>query len=365
MTISTIISELEKFAPLYLQEDYDNSGLIIGDNSTICNGILLALDTTEEVVLEAIEKKCNLIIAHHPIVFKGIKKLTEKNGVNRAFILAIKNDIAVYACHTNLDNVIDGVNGKIADKLGLTNRSILSPKANMLHKLAVYVPVEFEEKVEQALFSAGAGHVGNYSECSFISDGIGSFKPEENSNPATGQIGIRTKGHEKKIEVIYPSWLQHQIIRSLKLAHPYEEVAYEITSLHNIFQQVGAGIIGELIIDSTESDFLNSIKNIFNTSVIKHTSFSGKMIKKVAICGGSGSFLLSQAIAQGADIFITSDVKYHEFFEADNQIILADLGHFESEQFTIDLFADFLRQNFPNFAILKTGVNTNPVRYFI
>ena len=365
MTISNIISVLEKLAPLHLQEDYDNVGLITGDKDVNCSGALLTLDATEAVVQEAIDNNCNLIIAHHPIVFKGMKKINGKTYVERAIILAIKNDIAIYACHTNLDNVINGVNGKIADKLGLINRSVLMPKAQLLQKLTVFIPEEFQEKMEQSLFEAGAGSLGNYSECSFVTEGTGSFKPEANANPFSGKIGVRTVDKEKKIEVIFPVWLQNKVLNAMKMAHPYEEIAFEISSILNEYQYTGSGIIGELKVPMDEMDFMNLLKDSFNVKLVKHTPLLGKMVNKVAFCGGAGSFLTNRAIASGADFFITSDVKYHEFFDADGRLVLADIGHYESEQHTIDLFADVLRQNFPNFALLKTGVNTNPVNYFI
>ena len=365
MTISDIISVLEKMAPTFLQEDYDNAGLIIGDRNTECSGVLLALDTTEEIIKEAKAKNCNLIIAHHPIVFRGLKRINGRNYVERAVISAIKNDVAVYASHTNLDNVIDGVNGKLADKLELINRTVLSPKGQLLMKLTVYVPESHFQILEQALFNAGGGNLGNYSECSFVSEGVGSFKPGENADPFSGEIGKRQFINEKKIELVFPLWLQSKVITAMKSTHPYEEVAYELTTLENTYQQTGSGLLGELSEAMEESSFLNHLATITGIKVVRHTPLLGKKIKKVAICGGAGSFLTTRAISSGADIFVTSDVKYHEFFDADGEIVLADIGHFESEQFTIDLFYDVLRQNFPNFAVLKTELITNPVRYFL
>ncbi len=365
MTISFITSLLEKKAPLALQEDYDNAGLITGNKNWECKGALVCLDVTEEILEEAIRQNCNLIIAHHPVVFKGLKKFSGNSYVERAVVKAIKNDIAIYACHTNLDNIISGVNGKIADQLGLVNRSILQPKNGFLEKLQLFSPTSHSEMVEKALFEAGAGQIGNYSECSFVSEGIGSFKPEEGANPFSGEMGIRHKGNEQKIEVIYPKWLRHQVLSAMKSVHPYEEVAYEISSLSNVYQEIGSGMIGELPNEMDVVDFLKFLSEAFGQKCIKHTSFTRKTIKKIAICGGAGSFLTHAAIAAGADIYVTSDVKYHEFFDADGKIILADIGHFESEQYTIDLIYDILRQNFPTFAVLKTKVNSNPVHYFV
>jgi dinuclear metal center YbgI/SA1388 family protein len=364
MIINDFIKLLEQFAPPSLQEDYDNAGLITGNAHWNCTGALISLDATEDVVKEAIEKKCNLIIAHHPIVFKGLKKITGKNYVEQTIITAIKNDIAIFAIHTNLDNILPGVNGKIADLLGLENRKILAPKENLLQKLAVFVPLAEKEKVLNALFAAGAGNIGNYSECSFSTEGTGSFKAGAETQPFVGKIGERHHEMEVKVEVIFPVWLQNQVLKAMTTAHPYEEVAYDVYNLANSYQQTGGGLIGEVKEAISETAMLQLLQDIFKTPVIKHTPLTGNLIKKVAVCGGAGSFLTGAAIAAGADIYITGDVKYHEFFDAEGKLLLADIGHYESEQFTIDLIFDLLREKFPNFALLKTGVNTNPVYYF-
>jgi dinuclear metal center YbgI/SA1388 family protein len=364
MIINDLIKLLEQFAPPALQEDYDNAGLITGNATWECSGAVISLDATEDVIKEAIEKKCNLVIAHHPIVFKGLKKITGKNYVEQTIITALKNDIAIYAIHTNLDNVLPGVNGKIADLLGLVNRRILVPKNNLLQKLAVYVPIAEKDAVLNALFTAGAGNIGNYSECSFGTEGTGSFKAGAETNPYVGNVGKRHQEQEVKLEVIFPVWLQNQVVNAMKAAHPYEEVAYDIYNLDNQYQQTGSGLSGELKEAISETAMLENLQNIFKIPVIKHTQLTGRPIKKVTICGGAGSFLTGAAIAAGADIYITGDIKYHEYFDAEGKLLLADIGHYESEQFTIDLIFDLLREKFPNFALLKTGVNTNPVHYF-
>ncbi len=365
MNIKDITNFIETIAPCSLQEDYDNAGLITGNAKDFCSGALISLDCTEAIVQEAIEKKCNLIIAHHPIVFKGLKKLNGSNYVERTIIKAIKNDIAIYAVHTNLDNVLAGVNGKIAEMLGLQNVRILCPKKDILKKLIVFVPKENEDKLSEALFAAGAGNIGNYSECSFTITGIGTFKPGENADPFSGSIGVRNIDKEVKIEVIFPDWLQNNIIKVMKDNHPYEEVAHDVYNLDNHNQEVGSGIIGALAQPINEADFLEQLATVFKLKMIKHTLLKNLPCKKIAICGGAGSFLINSAKVAGADVFITSDVKYHEFFDADEQMLLIDIGHYESEQFTIELLIDLLSNKFPNFAIQKTGVNTNPVQYFV
>ena len=365
MKIREILASLESWAPLTLQEGYDNAGLITGDENANCTGILISLDATEAVVDEAVKKGCNLVVSHHPIVFSGLKKITGRNYVQKAVIKAIKNDVALYAIHTNLDNVFNGVNGRIADLLELKNISVLAPKESQLKKLYTFVPVANADKIRQAIFDAGGGHIGNYEECSFNAEGVGTFKGGADTDPYAGKPGELHKENEIKVEVIFPSWLEGRIIKNLLASHPYEEVAYDIIRLENKFSSIGSGITGELDEPADEQIFLKRLKQRFGLQVIKHTALLNKPVKKVAVCGGAGSFLISSALAAGADIFITSDIKYHEFFDANDKMVIADIGHYESEQFTINLLQEFLEQKFPTFAVLKTEVNTNPVRYFL
>ena len=365
MKIKTVIDCLENFAPVSLQEDYDNAGLLTGNSDDECKGVITTLDVTEDVIAEAMKKNCNLIVAHHPIIFRGLKKINGKNYVERTVIAAIKNDIALYAIHTNIDNVINGVNKKIAEKLKLQNVEVLSPKEAILKKLVTFSPQKNVEEIRKALFKAGAGELGKYSECSFNTDGLGTFKAMADANPFVGEIGKQHQENETRIEVIFPGYLQNKIVQSLKKAHPYEEVAYDIYSLSNQLSEIGSGLIGHLPTPVSEPDLLATLKTAFGLKVIKHTRLLRKGITKIAVCGGAGSFLLSKAIAAGASVYITSDIKYHEFFDADNSILLADIGHYESEQFTIDLLAEILQQKFPNFAVLKTEIKTNPVNYYV
>ena len=364
MKISSIISHLETIAPPAYQESYDNAGLLTGMANRDCTGVLTTLDCTEEIVHEAFSKNCNLIVAHHPIIFGGLKKINGKNYVEKAVVAAIKNDIAIYAIHTNLDNVLHGVNARMADKLGLINRNILLPKQSTQKKLYTYVPITDLEKVRTAIFAAGAGAIGDYSEAAFSHQGEGSFKPNENANPYIGEIGKRHYENEIKLETIFPAHLQQQIIAALIQSHPYEEVAYGIIELANPNERIGSGLIGVLSEALDEKAFLEKIKQSFSLSVIKHTRLLNKPVRNVAICGGAGSFLISKALAAKADFYITSDIKYHEFFDANDGMVLADIGHFESEQFTIDLLYDILLEKFPTFAVLKTALNTNPVNYY-
>jgi dinuclear metal center YbgI/SA1388 family protein len=363
--IKDVTDYLEAWAPSDFQEDYDNSGLIVGNAEWDISGVLLSLDVTEDVVNEAITKGVNLIIAHHPIVFKGLKRLNGKNYVEKTVILAIKNDIAIYAIHTNLDHIVGGVNWKIAEKLGLQNLKILSPKNETLLKLTTYVPTIEKDSVLKALFDAGAGNIGNYENCSFTSSGTGAFKPMEGATPTIGSVNILENVEETKIEVILPKYLQNEVLNSLFKAHPYEEVSYFLTKLENENQMVGAGAVGNLPFEMNESEFLSHLKKSMNLEVIKYTPIGEKRIKKVAICGGAGSFLLKNALGQNADAFVTADYKYHEFFDAEGKILIADIGHYESEVFTKELIQFYLSKKFSNFATLLSETHTNPVKYYI
>jgi dinuclear metal center YbgI/SA1388 family protein len=364
MKISEIISAIEVFAAPELQEEYDNAGLITGNSSWDCTGALCCLDVTTEVINEAKANNCNLIVAHHPIIFKGLKRINGRNYIEQVIIEAIKNEIAIYAAHTNLDNVVLGVNARIAETISLKNFTILQPKNKVLRRLITFAPHDAAERVRQAVFAAGAGHIGKYSECSFNSEGTGTFKAEEGADPYVGEVGKRHFEKETKIEIVYPFYLENQVVNALADSHPYEEVAYDIFTMDNVHFGIGAGIIGELEQPMEEKAFLKLLSERFKAEGIRHTELLGKPVKKVAVCGGAGSFLIKKALQMKADFYITADVKYHEFFDAGGGLVLADIGHYESEQFTIDLLHDLLVRKFPTFAVLKTGVNTNPVRYF-
>lgn len=365
MKIADIIAQLERIAPPSLQESYDNAGLLTGDAAWPCTGIVCSLDATAEVVQEAIDKGCNLVVAHHPIIFGGLKKINGKNYVEKTIISAIKHDIAIYAIHTNLDNIITGVNAFMADRLGLINRTVLAPKHATLRKLFTFVPVAQAEQVRTAIFNAGAGHIGHYSECSFATEGTGSFKGDDTTNPFAGTPGIRHYEKELKIEAVFPAHLQQGIVQAVIAAHPYEEVAYDVVDLANPQPGIGSGMVAELPEPMEETSFLTLLKQQFGLTCIRHTPLRSRPVKKIALCGGAGSFLISKALSAGADFFVTGDMKYHEFFDANGRLVIADIGHYESEQFTIDLLVAVLREKFTTFAVLKTEVNTNPVRYFL
>ena len=361
--IKDVTAYLESTAPQSFQENYDNSGLLTGDPDAEVHGILVTLDCTEAVVEEAIQLKCNLIVAHHPIIFKALKKLTGQNYIERTVIKAIKNNIAIYASHTNLDNVQQGVNKKIAEVIGLKNLTVLAPKRETLSKLVTFIPKENSEEVIEALHKAGAGNLGRYKNCSFRILGTGTFMPMEGSTPHFGQVNKLEKVEEVRVELIFPSHLERKIKTALRQSHPYEEVAHYLTRLENENQEVGAGMMGDLENALEPLVFLERLKLNMKTACIRYTTPPQRKIKKVAVCGGAGSFLLPMAIAKGADAFVSADFKYHEFFDADGKIIVADIGHFESEQFTKELLIEVIKEKFNTFAIIFSKTITNPISY--
>jgi len=363
MKIKEIIAVLEEMAPLAYAEDFDNVGLLLGDANENATGILVCHDALENVIEEAISKNCNLIVCFHPIIFSGLKKITGKNYVERVVLKAIKNDIAIYAVHTALDNHQNGVNKILCDNLGLINTKILIPKPNFIQKLITYTIPENAQKLRNSLFEAGAGNIGNYEDCSFNSTGIGTYMGNENSNPEIGERFEFVEANEIKIEVTFEKHLQSKVLKALFANHIYEEVAYEIYNLENSHQNIGLGMIGELPTALSERDFLQMVKDKMQSDGIRHSAFLNKNIKKVAVLGGSGSFAIKNAKQAGADAFITADLKYHNFYEAENQLLLADIGHFESERYTKNYIVDFLRKKILNFAIILSEENTNPVKY--
>ena len=363
MIVKDVIRHLETLSPLAYAEDFDNVGLLVGNPQIQVSGILVTLDTLESVVDEAIENQCNLIVSFHPIIFKGLKSLTGKTYVERVVLKAIKHDISIFAIHTALDNALQGVNDMICEQLELKNRKILIPQSGTIKKLTTYVPKNEAQKLREALFNAGAGNIGNYSNCSFNSEGIGTYKGNDNANPTKGEKGITQYEEEVQISCIFPKHLESKILQTLFNTHSYEEVAYEVQTIENKNQDIGMGMIGELNSPIEEKEFLEYVKKKMKTGCIRHSNYLGKKIKKVAVLGGSGSFAIGAAKRANADIFITSDLKYHDFFTAENKILLADIGHYESEQYTKNLIVSYLTKKIPNFAIILSKTNTNPVKY--
>jgi dinuclear metal center YbgI/SA1388 family protein len=362
--VSDVLNSIHEFAPSSLQEAYDNTGLLIGDPDKFVKQVLVALDVTEQVVDEAISQGCGLIVSHHPLIFKGLKRITPAGTTERLVIKAIKNNIAIAAAHTNLDNILHGVNGRIADKLGLERISILRSADGLLKKLVTFCPSTHAEQVRAAIFEAGAGCIGDYDCCSYNLDGTGTFRASENASPFVGKKHEIHFEAEQRIETILPSYMVSKVVNALINAHPYEEVAYDIYPLQNKFDKVGAGVLGHLKHPMPIEDFFRFVSKTFNNKVLRHSALIDKPIRRVALCGGSGSFLISDAKASNADIFITADLKYHDFFEADGKLVLVDAGHFETEQFTKELIADIIKKKIPNFAPLISEVNSNAVHYF-
>lgn len=369
--VKHITDLIEQLSPLSYAEDFDNVGLLVGDYEQNVSGVLVTLDCLETTIDEAIKKECSLIVSFHPIIFKGLKKINGKNYVERVLIKAIKNDIAIYAMHTALDNSYKGVSAKIAEVIGLVDTKVMIPQKGHLKKLTTYVPESAADDVRKSLFKVGAGHIGDYSNCSFNMTGEGTYLGGENTKPSIGKPGSFEKVNETFISVIFESHLQSKILKTLFTDHPYEEVAYDIVTLENKHERIGMGTIGELSKPLSPSNFFEHLKRTFDLSIIRHSEINSKEIKKVAVLGGSGSFAIEQAIASGADIFITADLKYHDFYRAEGKLILADIGHYESEQFTKHLLVEYLTKKITNFApalpegrIILSKNNTNPINYF-
>ncbi len=362
--IADLTTYLDAWAPPAYQENYDNAGLLVGHPTTPITGVLVSLDVTEAIVAEAVARGCNMVVAHHPIVFKGLKKLNGHSYVERTVINAIKNDVAIFAAHTNLDHITGGVNTHIASRLGLTDVQILAPKSGTLSKLVVYVPEANVAAVLVALHTAGAGKIGPYDQCSFRVGGTGTFRPLHGANPAVGQVGQTESGAEQRLEVLLPTYLEKAVVRAMRQAHPYEMPAYDLFALTNTDPTVGAGAVGNLPHPLPETNWLRHLKTTMQTPVVRHTPLTGRAVGRVAVCGGAGSFLLPHALRAGADAFVTADYKYHEFFDAESKLVICDIGHYESEVFTKDLIAAYLRRKFTTFAVILADTDTNPVQYF-
>lgn len=364
MKLADLVKAFEEFASFSLQESYDNSGIQYGQPQRPVHKGLVCVDVTEAIIEEALEKGCDVVISHHPLIFGGIKKLTGNNYTERVLVKAIQKDIAIVSVHTNLDSVFSGVNNILAQKLGLENLALLQERTGLMKKLVTYCPADKAEQVRKAIFKAGAGHIGEYDCCSFNMLGEGSFRAGDNADPYVGEKGELHFEKEVRIETILPAWKQNAVIEALISAHPYEEVAYDMYSLDNSFNKAGVGMTGTLKDALSEEAFLTRLKQVLGCGCIRHSEFTGKQIRKVALCGGSGSFMRDKAIATGADAFVTADIKYHDFFDAEGKILFADVGHYESEQFTKEILHDVVSKKFTNFALLISDRSTNPVRYF-
>lgn len=361
--IKEIAAALEKFAPLPLQDGYDNAGLQVGLTEAEVTGVLLCLDVTEAIVDEAVASGCNLIVSHHPLIFSPLKRITGRTYVERCVLKALANGIAIYSAHTNIDNAQGGVNYRIAQKLGLQNVRILVPKENALLKLSVYVPVAAADAVRDALFAAGCGNIGNYDSCSYNVEGYGTFRAGEGSNPFCGSIGSMHKEKEVRIDTIMPAYMKGAVIKALLAAHPYEEPAFDIYPLQNEWNTVGAGVVGELSQPVGELEFLQQVKDTFAVGCVKHTSLLGKEVKTVALCGGAGGSFASAALIAGADVYLTGEARYHDLFSYDGKMLMAVIGHYESEQYTLEIFEEIISQACPQVLVKKTDINTNPIKY--
>ena len=365
MTISEFIRQLSTKIRFSYAEDFDNVGLLCGRPEQELRGVLVCHDALESVVQEAIEKGCNCIVAFHPIIFSGLKSITGKSYVERAVMLALENKIAIIAVHTAWDNDFYGVNHGIAKALGLRHLQVLIPKKDALSQLRFFVPVEAAEQVRSAIFATGAGTIGQYADCSFNIHGTGTFLPLEKASPAYGEVGTWEQVSEMEVQILVENWQLPAAIQAMKDAHPYEEVAYYVTSLRNENHHAGLGQFGLLDEEMSAQEFLSECRAVFDVPVIRTSSHFTGRIRKVAVLGGSGASGISAAKKLGCDAYVSSDFKYHDFFQGDENFLLADVGHFESERFVSQQLADVISNILPTFAVLKSETKTNPVNYFL
>ncbi len=364
MLIGHITAALEQYAPFQLQEDFDNCGLIIGSPAHECSGVLVSVDVTTAVVKEAIESGCNLIVAHHPLLFKGIKRLNGLSPVEQAVKLALCHDIAVYACHTCLDNAAEGVSHMMAAKLGLEVVKVLEPKRGTLTALSVCVPAESADELRLALFEAGAGSIGDYDSCSFAVTGMGTFRPLDGAEPYSGKVGSQYIGEEVRLDLVLPSYLQNSVEKALVEVHPYEEPAYQFFPMLNGSRHLGLGAVGNLAHALTPDELVAHVKSVFQSPVARCSAYpADSIIRRVAVCGGAGSSLIPKAIAAGAQAIVTSDTRYHDFVDYANTILIVDIGHHESENCTKDIFYHIITKKFPNFAVRYANADINPINY--
>ena len=364
MKLKELCSYLDSAVPLAFQEGYDNSGLQVGSPEREITSAMITLDVTEDVIKDALAEKCDVVVSHHPLIFNGIKNLTGKSFTEKIIYEAVKNDIAVYSAHTNLDVFNSGVSRKMAEKIGLEDISVLSPSANLLLKLVTFIPESYLEKVRNAIFEAGAGVTGNYDFCAFTNSGTGSFRGNEMAKPFVGEKGKIHFENEIRFETILFSHKKDMVIKALLENHPYEEVAYDLYSLENRNTGIGSGCAGYFHKPISEHDFLEQVSLVFDAKGIRYSKLTGKAIRKVALCGGSGAFLINPAIYSGADAYLTADIKYHDFFKAENKILLVDAGHFETEKFSTEILKDLIIKKFPKFAVRFSEKNTNPINYY-
>lgn len=364
MKLTEIIQIIEKEIPVQLQESYDNNGLQLGDANSEILKALISLDLTMDVLIEAKSENCNLIITHHPPIFSAVKTIESNDVLGAMIYFAIKNDIAIYSMHTSFDKYKYGVSYALAEKLLIKNIKVLSPEKNVLRKLITFCPKIQSEALRKALFSAGAGHIGEYDSCSFNTIGEGTFRALEKANPFVGAKGDLHIEQEVKIETIFPFWKQNAVIKALLAHHPYEEVAYDIYLLENRLENSGLGMLGNLEKELEKEDFLSFVKGKLKIESLRfNNSFKGK-IKKLALCGGAGSSLIREAISSGADAYITADLKYHEFQAASSDILLIDAGHYETEIFALNAIKSLLSEKLPKFATRISETKTNFVSYF-
>lgn len=363
MKISEITGAIEKYAPLWLQEEWDNAGLQVGDTDREATGAVLCVDATEAIVDEAIDRGVNLVISHHPLLFRGLKRITGRTATERIVAKALKHDIAIYSAHTNMDSAPGGVSWATGRRAGLTAMRTLVPQQGRLMKLAVFVPSAYSNAVSEALWNAGAGRMGNYDRCAYMTDGRGTYRPLPGADPAIGTVGQSHTEAETRIEVVFPTAISGRVVQAMLKAHPYEEPAFDLIPLANDITSAGLGVIGSLKTPMPASEYIAWVKQALGIGAIPYAGDARRMVHRVALCGGAGAEFIGNAIAAGADLYMCGDLKYHDFTTHADSIVLADIGHYESEQCTKEIFYDIIQKNFPNFATYYAEEDKNPISY--
>jgi dinuclear metal center YbgI/SA1388 family protein len=371
ITVAEIAAALEAWAPPASKLDYDNVGLQVGDARREAASVLVALDLTAAVVEEARETGADLVVTHHPLLFRPLKKLTADDPAGALALRLAEHGIAYYAIHTNLDAAPGGVSFALAGRLGLEGIRFLEPSEESLVKLVTFAPAAHAEAVRRAMAEAGAGHIGDYEACAFTIRGTGHFRPGERANPFIGEAGGAEEAVEEvRIEAEVMRWDLGRVVRAMKAAHPYEEVAYDVYPVEQPATRVGFGAVGFLQAPTTLEAFLAVVAARLDAAALRYSGDPAMPVRTVAVCGGAGASLIPRALAAGADAFVTADVTYHRFFEPLDaegrpRMALVDAGHYETEALTEPLLVDWLAHHFPDLAVRKTRHRTSPMRTFV
>ncbi len=360
---SELMKFMEEFAPVNLAEDYDNVGLLIGSRNQEIKKVLVCLDVTTKVVEEAVEKKVNLIVSHHPIIFKGLKRIVEEDPKGRLLYKLIRNGIGVYSAHTNMDFTHGGINDTLANLLGLSNiRNLKKHKEDRFFKIVVFVPEQNTDTVREAMCSAGAGWVGDYSDCTFMVKGTGTFKPLEGTNPYIGSKGNLEKVEEYRLETIVPQKKLKKVVNAMIEAHPYEEVAYDVYPMELSLKEYGFGKVGSLVETQKLDKFISTVKEKLNVKSVRVIGSVKKEIRNVAVfCGSFDTDVINSM--NGVDVLVTGDMKYHDALDAAEMgLCIIDAGHYSTERIMVPRLAWILSQRFASVDIETSILEENPIK---